>query len=1000
MDEIIIDPRISDISASIWVAASAGSGKTKSLIDRILALLLHGVHPKKILCLTYTKAAAGEMSQRLSNIIHDLYLQKLYASGVSRSTINKLYEQSVSNNEWVSIQTIHSFCVSLLQQCYVESGLPANIKICDDQQKEQLLKQAIFYAINNPDNSDDLRIIATQIKNLSDIIDNDYNLDQIFDFVDNCSNLQKTYELEFNVPLLKESEQEILESLAIKFLGNAYRKEFIRIAKILHNSSKQKDQNMAQKLEDQAQNITLDICSIFLTKNGEIPKNICTQEVGEVAKKKLDDWTRNALSMKQEMSRLFIIKRSTAFFKICKSIAQKFRELKLQNNYIDFHDAIKNAIDLLQNFAWVAYKIDNNIEHVLVDEAQDTNPDQWKVIKLITQEFFINAGSSKTIFIVGDEKQSIFSFQGADVKYFAKMHDYFKSAALACGQNFYDIDLNKSYRTTGNILQYIDNVFCNIFPGIKHDTARDKYSGEFRVFELIENDQENLSKRELCTNIVNIIANAVNNKLYIPSKQRSALPSDFLILLQSRQNLMMPLISALQQANIPTAPPDKVKINDELIIEDLIYLAKFALLPTNDLLCAQVLKSPFVGISEEELMRLCMSRGHENLFSFCSKQDKYTKHILQLKQYINRAHYLPYDFFSYVLQNFKLRTQLDIDIVDTFLDIALNFQNNESQNLQNFVNWCRENTMHMTCNIDATNSGVKIMTAHKSKGLQAPFVILADSHFVSNHAPKILQTSSGICIWNTDNLAKNAFPELTEQYKQNRINESNRLLYVAMTRAEDFLYVLGIKQKQQNRDHWHNTIINNAKCIVEKFEPSPDMYRIQPENSPSISIPEFCALPLPHVKECQKETIDIIFGNCVHELLSKTAEEFEYMADDIVDKFDLPIILKQSAKEEAHSVMQRFSHLFTEHVFSEFEVIYQHDLLRIDKMYIDRDTIYIIDFKTGAKTQNCDQQYHEQLIRYRNAIGSIHQYTGYDIVPAILWTKYLTLEVVHDSYIE
>ena len=312
MDEIIIDPRISDISASIWVAASAGSGKTKSLIDRILALLLHGVHPKKILCLTYTKAAAGEMSQRLSNIIHDLYLQKLYSSGVSRSTINKLYEQSVSNNEWVSIQTIHSFCVSLLQQCYVESGLPANIKICDDQQKEQLLKQAIFYAINNPDNSDDLRIIATQIKNLSDIIDNDYNLDQIFDFVDNCSNLQKTYELEFNVPLLKESEQEILESLAIKFLGNAYRKEFIRIAKILHNSSKQKDQNMAQKLEDQAQNITLDICSIFLTKNGEIPKNICTQEVGEIAKKKLDDWTRNALSMKQEMSRLFIIKRSTS----------------------------------------------------------------------------------------------------------------------------------------------------------------------------------------------------------------------------------------------------------------------------------------------------------------------------------------------------------------------------------------------------------------------------------------------------------------------------------------------------------------------------------------------------------------------------------------------------------------------------------------------------------------------------------------------------------------
>lgn len=833
-----IDHRIADPTASIWISASAGTGKTKNLIDRILSLLFNGVQPEKILCLTYTKAAAHEMLNRLAQTITDLHKQPIVESKqfplLSRKLIDELYEKSLSSN-WVTIQTIHSFSLSLLKQAAIETALYPHVELCNELTQQQLINNAIATVFNNREYYEDLKIIMGDTNNFVNVFkDNFFN---ILHFLKYSPQLVDIYSenLQIKPEFLSLDDKQITQELFKDIFENKQREIFSSLAQKLSLSSNITDRKNAGLLLQQSENPDKTFVQIFLTEDGDIRKKLCANDIKNSVLKELEENAVRALQFAIKFNNIKTAKLNIAFFRISQAIIQQFQLQKARRHCIDYDDVIDLAINLLHNFSWIMYKIDSRIEHVLVDEAQDTSPEQWEIIKLITQEFFSNYQSGKTIFVVGDEKQSIFSFQGANLEYFQEIHSFFKQAAETSGAKFYDINLTKSYRTLGKILNFVDNVFINIFPNIHHDTARDSESGDIQIMPLVSigDEEENPIKAELqLTNqIVDVIDNALNNKIFVPSKQRIIQPSDFMVLFKKRDLSTDLLRHELKKRNIPVSEVDKIKLKDELAINDLTCLAKFVLLPIDELMCARVLKSSIVGISEDELMNLCLQRQEQNLWNFVQKSDLYNKYDLQkLQKYIDEYTNLsPYQFFTKILGEGtfeKIVGRLGIvcaDAIEEFLNLAFSYSKSNSNILQNFLNWFDETDIELKRNIFNQSNTVQLTTVHGAKGLQAPFVIIANANTQGKNDLSITKFNEDIkhnyfnLLWKPSGKEQGAFVQsaLNNQRRKNN-DESNRLLYVAMTRAEDFLYVFGIKQKKKSGETWYD-ILTEAESVKENI---------------------------------------------------------------------------------------------------------------------------------------------------------------------------------------
>ncbi|MDR0581010.1 MAG: UvrD-helicase domain-containing protein [Holosporaceae bacterium] len=824
----------SETCASEWISASAGTGKTKNLIDRIVLLLLNGVQPSKILCLTYTKTAAAEMSTRLSDYLQNL--QKLSEEKLKEElrllkydeslwrVARDLYEQSVINSQ-VSIQTIHSFCFKLLEQFPLETGLYPGIRQCDNYQKQLMMDEAIAHVLANE--HPNLEIISEYTDDIFNILKD--RLMDVLHFVDKFGNFKKLYAEFFNVDIswIDLDSAGIDDLLFKKLFHNNHRNIFAAMANVLKTGGK-KDIEKAEILERNADHPTAEFMRAFLTAEGTPFEYPCTKKIAiPIFSDQMRVVTEKALSFLEIQKQIISARVNAAFFAIAEEAIGKFRELKALNHCLDYDDIILRATDLLKNGDWVRCKIDGGIDHVLIDEAQDISPEQWEVIKAITEEFFTNYQSDKTIFAVGDEKQSIYLFQGADVKLFSEMQNYFKERAEQCGQKFRQIQLNTSFRTTGNILSFVDAVFAEKFPNISHATHRDQNKGIVEIVDLFENDTEYKpdvieddikyysAEEKLSSHIANIIEEAIKTGVLVESKGRTAQASDFLILFRRRNlDAMRHIINALKKKNIPVTGVDRFFLEDELIVEDLIALAEFSVFPLDDFMCARVLKSPIVGMTEEELMEVCLARGNNGLWEHIKENPRFGK----LQSYIKQSSRLSvYDFFMHVLMNGTKEQLIGrlgekcLGILYEFLALVMEYEKNNTPSVQSFLEWFRSFKHEIKRESFAEKNAVRLMTVHAAKGLQSPFVILADAHFTKDESVKLLKTEEGLLLWN---FSKNFRPKQIEQLfvdKQKELEEeSYRLLYVAMTRAEDFLYVLGEKQQRNKDKCWYNFVSQKA----------------------------------------------------------------------------------------------------------------------------------------------------------------------------------------------
>ncbi len=864
---------------STWLSANAGSGKTRVLTDRVARLLLEGVLPQHILCLTYTKAAASEMQNRLFKRLgswamksdDDLAteLAELGVTGKSDPDALKnartLFARAIETPGGLKIQTIHSFCASMLRRFPLEAGVSPLFSEMEDR-AAVLLREEIVEQMAEGADSVVVRDLALHFTGtaLGDLTAD------ICRHADRLRNPLSQSDLSDLLGLPKEYTQDKLQ--ADVFLGgeDALIKSLIEV---LHAGGKT-DMGAAAKLTSIArlEVSTLPILeSVFLTGKGA-KEPFCA---------KLDSFPTKALrtnhaDMMERLKPLMLRvedarprrlalqakDRSSALHAFAARFLARYDTAKQRRGWLDFDDLILRARNLLNEPAvaeWVLYRLDGGIDHILVDEAQDTSPVQWQVIERLAQEFTSGSGArgddTRTIFVVGDKKQSIYSFQGADPAEFDRMRDEFSSRLQSTDKQLQDLSLEYSFRSSPAVLNLVDRCFDSHadagFPtGNRHIAFNDDMPGRVDLWPVVEP----VSKAEkddwfdpvdrlgdthhtviLADRIAAQIARMIKQDTIADTRdaqgvftQRKIEPGDFLILVQRRSDLFHEIIRACKLHGLPIAGADRLKVGGEMAVRDLGALLSFLATPEDDLSLATLLRSPLFGWSEQALFDLAHRRAPKSYLwaALRDRGDEFPKTMAVLDDLRDHTDFLrPYDLIERVLTRHKGRRAFLArlgaeaeDGINALLTQALAFEKSSVPSLTGFLQWMQTDDLEIKRQMDSATNRIRVMTVHGSKGLEAPIVIMPDTgkRLIKTDAPIV--PVGDTALWNMASASAPApLASAREDLADAQAAERLRLLYVAMTRAEKWLIVATAGDLGKDGKSWYATI--RAAMVASNAQP-------------------------------------------------------------------------------------------------------------------------------------------------------------------------------------
>lgn len=893
----LLQKHASDPTQNVWVGASAGTGKTKVLTDRVLRLMLPSASgeesdPSKILCITFTKAAAAEMRVRLQNelskwlTLPDAALKRALENLTGQSCdddylkkARRLFARVVDTSGGMKIKTINSFCESVLRRFPLEAGISPDFTVLSERDAKTLLNEVVSSLMTMRETADeDLNILIEAYDFLLSYLDEDAFNGVLKLIVDNRSDFVRFFEKSEGLEKAIETVYKTLgfddatitrDDIAREFWSQIDWDEIRRLSDVLHDFGGKKDKTRAVDMQaaydahkNNASYMVLEdlFRAAFLNADNTKTKKLAVTAIADNEQFKpvvdrLYERQNDFYDFFEITQRLQQAVATKSLLVIAYITISRYQNLKKAHGVLDFDDQIAYTVRLMhsrEDAAWVLFKLDNGIDHILLDEAQDTNPDQWDVVRGITQEFFAGIGrddkATRTVFIVGDEKQSIYSFQKADPAKFDAMQHYFAEKLDAAQKRLIKVPMNQSFRSTKAVLKIVDDVFS--YPAFKkgltidenekihHRLHRAGQAGHVELWPLVvipENKDEekwplpivsddadqiyHSNTQCLADHIAITIKKWLDEGRLLISENRPVKASDMMILLQKRGDMMQYLVRALKSHDIPVAGVDRLNVTQEIAIMDVIALAQWCLLPDDDLNLACVLKAPFIGLNEEELMEIAIGREKKTLWAALQASQKYEKitHYLYDLRY-QSAHNRPYEFFNYVLNMpcpaheksaYKaIIARLGYDAVDPmneFLLGVLNFEQNNRPVLQSFIQWFSENDDDVKRDMETSDiDQVRIMTVHGSKGLQAPIVFLADAAKNNEgnsgqHTKRLFWQSDinnedglSVPLWApVKALEESRFQEIRDADKQKDIEESRRLFYVAMTRARDEIYIAG-----------------------------------------------------------------------------------------------------------------------------------------------------------------------------------------------------------------
>ena len=863
--------------ASTWLSANAGSGKTRVLTDRVARLLLEDVDPQNILCLTYTKAAASEMQNRLlkrlgtwamkSNTELEQELAELGAAvGADPSyykNARRLFAKAIETPGGLRIQTIHSFCASLLRRFPLEAGVTPQFTELDDRSSAQLREQVADDLATSSEGKLLLDMIAHLGGNefekfTASIVSNKEKFARELTRADVC----KT----FNIPA-DLTQDKLLSEV---FLGGEV--ELIaQILPFLAASEKVSDNRAHDKLatvKGPSLGALLTFESAFLTSSGKNPfsaklTSYATNDTRELYSHLAPQI--EALILRVEAARprrvaLAAAQSTLALHAFARAFLARYDATKQSRGWLDFDDLILKTKALLTNpqvAEWVLYRLDGGIDHILVDEAQDTSPEQWAVIEELAREITSGQGAQaekpRTIFVVGDKKQSIYSFQGADAAEFGRMQNLFQDKLSLHDKPLHSRNLAYSFRSASAILNTVDAVFeeqdsAAFEADARHIAFHETMPGRVDIWPFVEksNKAEDppwydpldiLTPDDpvsvLAAKIASSIKQMIDSNALIPTKHTDGIwqarpihEGDVLILLQRRSELFHEIIRACKLVGLEVAGADRLRIGEQIAVKDITVLLKFLATQEDDLSLAAVLRSPLFGWSEQELFTLAANRKGYLWEALRSETVTHSATLEILNDLRRVTDFLrPYDLIERILTRHKGRQNILArlgyeaeDALDAFLTQALNYERASVPSLTGFLSWLESDDPEIKRQTEAAGKRIRVMTVHGSKGLEAPIVIMPDTADRKNEFRGQIVGVEGTALYKQ---SKDDSPAVLQDAVDQQIAaqqaERERLLYVSMTRAEKWLIIAAAGEATSGGKSWYESVSNAAEKLP--FEP-------------------------------------------------------------------------------------------------------------------------------------------------------------------------------------
>ncbi|HEX5212109.1 MAG TPA: double-strand break repair helicase AddA [Pseudolabrys sp.] len=854
-----------DPERSIFVSANAGSGKTHVLVQRIIGLMLRGEDPAKILCITFTKAAAANMATRVFGtlaqwaVLEDAALDKeiRQATGSAptpgqRARARRLFASALETPGGLKVQTIHAFCTRLLHQFPFEADVAARFEVLDEPTTAQLLNQltleVILEGASHPESPlgkalTGAVIAAADITFKEVIAETIGKRDRLTAWTERAGGVQPA--IDELTRLFGLAPGDTMAAVEADYLNGSLipQNEWPEIAAVLAESDKQSDRDIVESLETARKARGRDAVAayrqIFCTANLARRKSVLTAKFAKanaaLHERLLAEQDRVCALIAREMA-VAARDRSAALITVASAVIERYRHEKDRRGLLDYDDLIDKTLALFErsSAAWVLYKLDLGINHVLIDEAQDTSPKQWLIIKTIVDEFLPGGARDnvrRTVFAVGDEKQSIFSFQGAAPLAFDETRRYFAARFAEFDSAFAQERLEYSFRSSPVVLHAVDTVFAReeAFHGLSHDRAKTVHQAVYRdapghveIWDLIAADPKDEDKEgwdapfDLTSETTPSVKLAAKIARTVKAwTGQGVRPRDVLILVRQRGPAFEAVIRALKRERIEVAGADRLTLTEHIAIMDLLVLGDALLLPDDDLALATVLKSPLFGLTEEQLFALAYGRKtslRNALRAQAGGDPQLAAVSAMLDELARKARALtPFAFYAHVLGagqgRRRIQARLGIeaaDPLDEFLNLALVYEQRQTPSLQGFLNWLRAAQSEVKRDMEIARDEVRVMTVHGAKGLEAKNVILIDATTTrpeGAHPPRLLiapipgaPPDSKALIWGAakDKDAGPMAAARSEALDAAR-DEYRRLLYVGLTRAAERLVVCGVK---------------------------------------------------------------------------------------------------------------------------------------------------------------------------------------------------------------
>lgn len=881
------DPR-----GNAWLSASAGTGKTQVLTARVLRLLLEGADPRSILCITFTKAGASEMARRIRERLarwvqlSDLDLQKDLFAIHARDHRNPavlarartLFARVIdAPGGGLAIQTIHSFCQSLLAAFPEEAGLTPGFRPLEDQEIVLLRRDVLTDLVDRAQMTGDqafldrLQMVSRE-KGEAAATAYLYRCAQAVAALDRLpAEIAPWLRHQFALPVSTPADWaeracandafDIAGLRAIAAANAAWGTPSDDEAVVIFKAWI--DADPAGRVANLP-----GLLDTMVTKSGTLRKLYVDgrlASVGDLASRLAGD-LQTILATAAHMTASDML---AAGLEVGRVFARAMRDRKQRDGLVDFNDLIERTVHLLAESGraeWIRYKLDSRIDHVLVDEAQDTNSAQWDIIEALTEEFFDGAGAkeseARTCFVVGDFKQAIYGFQGTDPRYFERARLRFALKGEYAERRFADLAIDINFRSSPPVLAVVDQLIERITPDqlglaqspVRHTAFADTAGGRVVLWpaepadaddgpdaDTSDADRDDGWIDSATRRVADRIARSIRGWIETGIEGTPVRAGDVMVLVRKRRDLAALIVSRLQRHGVVVAGVDRLRLQTPMAVQDLLAAARFALQPLDDLNLANLLVSPLIGWSHDDLIAYGWRQDDDGrsgrLWPHMRSQPGIDEKLAPLREILNLGGFAtPYRFFETLLSG-PLRGRARLlarlgnaarDPIEELVSQALAFGTREGTSLHQFLRWFDMGDVDIKREADSVADEVRVMTVHGAKGLQAPIVILADAagdplarrmdgpsfDFPDIGTLPLLPLSSAEC--------PDAVTAAASEAAAAEMREHWRLLYVAMTRAERMLFVtgsLGRRAKAVPEFSWYRAIDDTLAAMDCRWQP-------------------------------------------------------------------------------------------------------------------------------------------------------------------------------------